>query len=195
MIGCSFLIAIYVESDYNSCMKKITTIAQELLLEVNHKDIAIDFTCGNGNDTFFLGHQFEDVHAFDIQQQAIDNTTTMCRYLRNVHIHLDSHEHFDKYTKRLDAGIFNLGYLPQSDETITTNAKIVIATLDKVWGRMNYEGRIVLVLYPGFASGKKEACMIEEYCNTLESKYFDVMKYQLINRNDAPYILCIDYHR
>lgn len=187
--------AFYRESDYNDYMKKITTIAQELLLEVNHKDIAVDFTCGNGNDTFFLGHQFKEVHAFDIQQQAIDNTENMCRYLKNVHVYLDSHEHFDKYTRRLDAGIFNLGYLPQSDETVTTNGDTVITTLNKIWERMNYEGRVVLVLYPGFEIGKQEAMKVEGYCSTLASKHFDVMKLQLINRKDAPYIICIDYRR
>ena len=143
----------------------------------------------------FWDNTLKKVYAFDIQQLAIDTTIDRCSFLKNVCIHLDLHKRFDKYVNIMDAGIFNLGYLPQSDKTITTNANTVIATLDKIWNKINDEGRVVVVLYPRFKEGKEEAKMMEKYCATLISKRFDVMKYQLINRKDAPYIICIDYHQ
>ncbi|MDF9824220.1 methylase of polypeptide subunit release factors [Breznakia sp. PF5-3] len=173
-------------------MKKVTEQAQELLLRSKNKQIAIDFTCGNGNDTFFLASAFKEVHAFDIQEMAIKNTQELCAQFTNVNLHLTSHSNFDNYVETFDAGIFNLGYLPHGDEKITTDAMVVIDTLEKCWKHLTDGGRIVLVLYPGFKYGKKEAEIIEKYCQSLASKHFDILKVQLLNRNHAPYILCIE---
>lgn len=175
-------------------MKKIAIIAQELLLEVMPKSKAIDFTCGNGNDTYFLAQHYAEVYAFDIQEMAIQHTKERCIELDNASLFQQSHQQFDKFVPMFNAGIFNLGYLPQGDKKITTDASVVIETLQKCWQCLTPGGRVVLVLYPGFQEGKLEAEQLERYCAALPSKQFDVLRFQLVNRIDAPYILCIDYH-
>ena len=59
-------------------LKNILNYAHYLLQQtVTKGETVIDATCGNGNDTLFLSKLVGDkghVLAFDIQEQAIDNT-------------------------------------------------------------------------------------------------------------------------
>lgn len=177
-------------------MKKIVDLAHDFLSEVlMSEDTAVDFTCGQGFDTCFLATHCKKVYAFDIQQEAIELTrkALMKRDL-NAELILASHTDADRYVSEFKAGIFNLGYLPHGDKKITTQAVEVMEALDKMLTILSVGGRIVLVLYPGFDHGMKESDEIEEYCAKLPSKYFDVTRIQLTNRNAAPYLLLIDKH-
>lgn len=171
-------------------MKKITEIAHDLLLECK-KELAVDFTCGNGFDTKFLSENFNHVIAFDIQEKAIENTLKRCEN-KNVECILASHENADYYISSFNAGIFNCGYLPHGDTSITTNASTVIKSLEKVLPLLEEKGRIIIVLYPGFEAGEKEAKEVEEFVSLLSGKIYDVSKFQVLNRIRVPYILLIE---
>jgi ubiquinone/menaquinone biosynthesis C-methylase UbiE len=60
-------------------LKRSLHYSHELLKEViNPGDTVVDATMGNGNDTLFLAELVgEDgyVHAFDVQEQALENTS------------------------------------------------------------------------------------------------------------------------
>lgn len=172
-------------------MKKITEVAHECLNK-HCVDIAVDFTCGHGFDTKFLSSIANKVYAFDIQKQAIKEVEELG--LNNVETILDTHLAFDNYLNSFDVGIFNLGYLPNGDKTVYTDGITVVKTLEKACKLINKMGRLVIVCYPGFPAGKKEAEIVEKYVSSLPSKYFDITKLQLLNRNYAPYLLIIDKH-
>lgn len=174
-------------------MKKITELTHDLLLETNGS-IAIDFTCGNGFDTYFLANNYQQVYAFDIQKIAIDTAKNKCSEFNNISFILDSHANVNKYVDNFDAGIFNCGYLPHGDTSITTTSSSVIDALNNCLPNLNSKGRIIIVLYPGFEQGAKEAIEIEQYVNNLSSKTYDVFKIQITNRNHVPYIIGIDKH-
>ncbi|MBQ9987991.1 MAG: class I SAM-dependent methyltransferase [Erysipelotrichales bacterium] len=93
-----------------------------------------------------------------------------------------------------DRGIFNLGYYPKGDKTITTQGDEVIATLEKALACLNPNGRIIVVCYPGFEVGLKESLMVEGYLSGLPSKEYDVYSFKVLNRRSAPYIIGIDKH-
>lgn len=177
-------------------MKKIVDLAHDFLSEVlTSEDTAIDFTCGQGYDTCFLAAHCKHVYAFEIQQEAIKLThKALVEGSLNAELILASHVAADQYVSKFKAGIFNLGYLPHGDKTITTQAAEVLEALDKMLPLLSVGGRIVLVLYPGFDHGMKESDEIETYCEKLPSKYYDVTRIQLTNRNAAPYLLLIDKH-
>ena len=105
-----------------------------------------------------------------------------------------SHDSFDEFIDSFDAGIFNLGYLPHGDTTITTQSNIVITALEKATCCLRVDGRIVVVCYPGFDQGMKESNEVESWLATLPSKQFDVTHISLVNRKSAPYILLIEKH-
>lgn len=175
-------------------MKKIVDIAHDFLNLEKELKTGIDFTCGHGFDTLYLAKICDDVYAFDIQEDAVDDTKNKCENYSNVHVVLSDHYLFDHYVQQFDIGIFNLGYLPQGDHKITTNTENVINTLDKALKLLNNNGRIVIVLYPGYEHGYKEARSVKNYCEQLISRHYDVAKFKLINRNLSPYIIVIDKH-
>lgn len=78
-------------------MKSILKYSHYLLEEIiKPGETVIDATCGNGNDTLFLSGlvgETGEVIAFDIQEQAIDNTDQLLmeNHCSNVSLVLDSH--------------------------------------------------------------------------------------------------------
>ncbi len=133
--------------------------------------------------------------AFDIQQDAIDQSAQLLKQ-HNVHARLilDSHAHAHQYIQSFKVGIFNLGYLPHGDTSITTCHEEVIIALETCLEKLENGGRIVLVLYPGFEHGLRESEALEAYCAKLPAKHIDVARFQLVNRCHAPYLLIIDKH-
>ena len=175
--------------------KKIVEIAHDLLHEVaEESDRLVDFTCGQGFDTYAMAQWVSkgEVIAFDIQEKAINETRARCQDMPWVRVICKSHELVDEEIGRFKAGIFNCGYLPHGDKRITTHSEGVIAALKKALPLLQQNGRLVLVMYPGFEAGKQESLDVEEYVMNLPARDFDVLKIQLLNRNCAPYILMID---
>lgn len=178
-------------------MKKIVEIAHDILKEkMTEKSIAIDFTAGQGYDTLFLAQHCLKVYAYDIQAEAIKQTTSLLENekMKNVEIFHKSHELFDEDVSNFDVGMFNLGYLPHGNKTITTQGEIVIHTLEKALSLCATQGRMVIVCYPGFDQGARESEEITQYLKQLPSKQFDVACFTMMNRNKCPFIYVVDKH-
>ena len=100
---------------------------QFILTHLREGDVCADFTMGNGHDTEFLSKAVGAagrVYAFDVQPQALESTAAHMRETgcpENYTLILDSHSNAKNYIKEpLRAGMFNLGWLPGSDKTVTT---------------------------------------------------------------------------
>jgi len=174
-------------------MKKIIPMAHNLLKETLQKDsITIDATCGKGNDTLFLARHSKQVYAFDIQEEAITATARRVRDQENVALIHDSHKNIKNYVNSCDGAIFNLGYLPGSEnKSITTQSDSTLSAVKTVLEILNPYGLSVLVLYPGRPEGKRESRIMETYLETLDSRAFEVLKYRYINRPESSYLIAI----
>ena len=169
-------------------MIKITDYAHQLLAKHPHPIIAVDMTCGRGFDTIFLANIAKKVYAFDIQHIAIEETKKAIHLKELKHVTLieASHEQFDAYvSKPIDLMIFNLGYLPGGDHSITTDALTVLNALKKALNQLNDLGIIVIVIY---LHTLEESLQIEAYLKSLDAG-FDVLKHQVLNKENCPYIL------
>lgn len=178
-------------------------------LEMNHfilknhiqtNDIVVDATMGNGHDTLFLAQLVGPsgvVHAFDIQETAIHNTTKRLKeaYCFNqCKLHHIGHEHIDKIlddTTKITAATFNLGYLPCADKSITTTPNNTIQAITNILPKLTDNGIVTLVVYHGHEMGKIEKNSIETYLNTLPQQQFTVAKYEFINQTNTPPILIV----
>lgn len=182
-------------------MKGIIQYSHELLKQsIAGGDLAIDATCGNGNDTVVLsnlGGEKGKVLAFDIQDQAIETTKEKLTELKkqNVNLIKDSHANLRNYLKDEDTiggAIFNLGYLPRSDKKIITKGDSTIAALETILKHLKVKGITVLVVYHGHEGGKEEKNQLLEYVTNLDQKYFQVLRYGYINQiNNPPFIIAI----
>ena len=68
-------------------MDKVLEFAKTLIKNKNGSfNLAIDATCGRGNDTLFLLGLFKEVYAFDIQAEAITSTKDLTKEYNNVNM-------------------------------------------------------------------------------------------------------------
>ena len=180
-------------------MDKVLAFSKKILKEVIDKNsIVVDATCGNGNDTLFLTQSAaKKVYAFDIQQQAIDSTLKLLQTnncLEKCEVILDSHSTFDNYiSEPIKAVVFNLGYLPNADHSITTLADTTLLAIDKFLTNLEINGRIVIVVYWGHENGKIEKEALLNHLTKLDQKEVEVLSYQFINqKNNAPFVLALE---
>ena len=180
-------------------MKDIMAFAKEILLERLEKNgTFVDFTMGNGHDTLYFAQYCSEghVYAFDVQEMALENTKKLLDDnggFDNVTLIHDSHHRVDQYVQgEIDAGIFNLGYLPGSDKSVTTQCDTTMEALDKAVKMLKIGGVIVVVIYPGHSEGTREADMVEQFCAKLDKHTYNTYKYALLNKKNPPYIVAAE---
>lgn len=144
---------------------KVTTYSHKYLKEILKADmIGTDLTCGGGNDTRFLADHIHKVYAFDIQDEAIKRTKEKTKDYQNIVYICASHATLDKYIdEKIDVAMFNLGYLPYSDENIKTDSLTTIKALEKLYPLLSERALVSIIFYRGHEGGFKE--------------YYDVTKY------------------
>ena len=134
-------------------MESILQTAKNLLLPaLREGGTAADFTMGNGHDTLWFSQNLPGgtVWAFDIQPAALEATRRLLTENgagENVRLILDSHSNLDRYIEgELDAGMFNLGYLPWADKSVTTKQETTLIAVEKALSRLKVGGVLVIVL-------------------------------------------------
>ena len=159
---------------------------------------AVDFTMGNGHDTLWLSREIGQdgrVWAFDIQEQALRSTADLLRRENapdNVTLIHDSHANVLSYVKEpICVGVFNLGYLPGGDKSVTT---LRPSTLEAVKGGLELldsDGALLIAVYPGHEEGTKEGEMLQEYLSTLSRFRICASCFRIINSPTSPFFfLC-----
>ena len=174
-----------------SPLPRATQLAHELIsscLKVG--DTAVDATAGNGHDTRFLAECVGvegQIHAFDIQEEAILHTRERCRDLPQVSLHHDGHEKIAEYVPHpLHAAMFNLGYLPKGDKTKITLPETTLEAVESCLELLSSGGRITIVLYTGHSGGQEEACAVKAFLQSLDQEKFTVANYGFLNQAHSP---------
>lgn len=184
-------------------MLRATDMAQLLLRQrLNKGDVVVDATVGNGHDTLFLADQVGPsgcVIGFDVQQAALDQTAALLGERSNVRLVHAGHERLAEYLAdgdvRLAAVMFNLGYLPGADRTVTTGATTTLAGLQQALALLAIGGVVTLVLYPGHPGGAEEARAVLAFVDNLDND-FAVSRYHRVNAvKPAPELLVVDRKR
>lgn len=140
--------------------------------------VALDATAGRGYDTLFLAKGVLEngrVFAFDIQDEALRQTSEKLSkegLLDRVSLFKENHREIkNKINEPLDAVMFNLGYLPGSDQLVHTNP---LDTLEAMTGALELlvdKGRMSVVVYTGHKGAAKEARVVSAFAASLEEKY------------------------
>lgn len=169
----------------------IIDLAHALLMQhITSDSIIVDATCGNGYDTLFLANQVKHVHAFDIQKTAIENSRTLTRDLKHITFYLDSHENIHKHITDYHGVIFNLGYLPGGDKSITTHHVSTINTLKNL--HQLKQGFVLIVAYPGHIEGMIEQVALQSFLDKNAITY-RIIRLPHITKSEAPIIYFYDY--
>ena len=170
-----------------------------ILTHLHEGDVAIDFTMGNGHDTEFLSKTVGDsgrVFAFDVQQMALDSTAKNLKAAgcpENYTLILDSHHNVKNYVDvPIKAGMFNLGYLPGSDKTVTTMRSTTLPAIEAAISLMDKDAIILVAVYPGHAEGEAEGKLICEYLSTLSRYKVCATRINILNSPTSPFFIIIE---
>lgn len=173
------------------------------IIEKYSKDalVAVDATMGNGHDTLKLAQNLmpnSKLYAFDIQEEAIVktrekliNSDLSCD---NYELICDGHQNLDEYiNEAISFAIFNLGYLPGGDHEKTTKWSTTKEAISKVLKKLDGNGLLAIVVYPGHEAGSEEATGLTSYLSNLDQIDFSVMKLEVINQiNEPPFVYLIE---
>lgn len=170
-----------------------------ILTHLKEGDVAVDFTMGNGHDTEFLSKtvgEFGHVYAFDIQDQALASTEENLKKAgcpQNYTLILDSHHNVKKYVDvPIKAGMFNLGYLPGSDKSITTMRSTTLPAIEAAISLMAPDAIIIVAVYPGHPEGEAEGKEICEYLSGLSRYKVCATQIRILNSKTSPFFILIE---
>lgn len=165
---------------------------------LNHGDLAIDATCGNGHDTLFLSEILVSgiVYAFDIQNQAIQNTEALLQknlLLDRVVLHQSSHAEWNESSFPMPPSliVYNLGYLPKGDKQLTTTTKSTLESIQIGLRLLKNNGAMSITCYPGHVEGAHEEKTISEFLTKLPSNKWLICHHRFVNRVQSPSLFWI----
>ena len=169
------------------CHERIPQMIKEPLL-------CIDATAGTGKDTVFLAKLVGEkgrVISMDIQEMAIEQTKKRLlkeRLSDRAEVVLDSHAHMDKYAQKDSVSLimFNLGYLPGGDHSLSTKADTTIEALEKGLNLLHEGGMISLLIYSGGDSGFEEKKQVLAWLRELPDDKYTVLEAFYNKPNNPP---------
>ena len=152
----------------------------------------IDATAGKGRDTALLcrlAGPTGRVLAFDIQQEAVDQTRTLLeREGLTAEVILDSHANMERYAQpgAVDCVVFNFGRLPGGDPRIFTRAESSMAAIGAGLRLLRPGGGMAIALYYGGENGYEERDAVLEYLKTVDDRAYTVLCCDWANRRGEP---------
>ena len=161
---------------------------------IQHTAQVVDMTVGNGHDTLFLADISKKVFGFDIQSIAIENTIKLLdkNNVYNYELFCVSHDKINEvlweYKHIIKLILFNLGYLPCGDKSITTNHESTLKAVINSLDMLDNNGLILIVFYP-HPEGKLEAQVVLDY---LKQNNIGYKIYKNTPNEDAPYLVVIN---
>ena len=181
-------------------MIELLDLHKKFILEhLKEGDVAVDFTMGNGHDTEFLSKTVGEsgkVYAFDIQASAVESTRKNLAAAgcpNNYTLIHDSHHNVKNYVSEpIKAGMFNLGYLPGGDKSITTMRATTLPAIEAAIDLLGKDAILLIAVYPGHPEGDAEGKEITEYLSTLSRFKVCCTKVQIVNSATSPYFIMIE---
>lgn len=160
------------------------------------KGVVLDATCGNGKDTLFLAQEIlmdagSQIFALDIQKIALKNTQKLLEKffpknsLKKIRLQKISHHLFEP-PKKFDLIVYNLGYLPYGDKSITTQKQTTLLSLHKALSWLNSNGALSITCYPGHPEGFIETKEVLSWAQKLDFQKYLTIQHRSLNRENAP---------
>lgn len=171
---------------------------------VSPGDIVIDATAGGGFDsvklaTLALRKELGNLHIFDIQKDALLKTEKNLQQnfpeeiVQRIHLHEACHSTMATYVQPGSAKliVFNLGYFPGGDKSITTMLHTTVQSVQTALTLLQTGGLLSITCYPGHLEGEKEEHALIQFAKMLDQQKYLVSFRSWINREKFPSLLCI----
>lgn len=184
--------------DKMNLLTKTTALAMEMTLKyVASGDVVIDATCGNGHDTLTLAEAVGDlgqVIAIDIQESALqsagvllhDSAKENVTFVQGNFRNLTELTGCLLYERKPSAIVFNLGYLPGGDKSVTTLREDTVEAVKQALELVAIGGVVTIVLYCGHEAGKTEKNALLDMAADLPADRFHAVYGGMINQKKSP---------
>ena len=171
-----------------------------ILEHLKEGGVAVDFTMGNGNDTLFLSKTVGEsgrVYAFDIQEDALASTREHLAREgapENYTLICASHHRVREFVKEpINAGMFNLGYLPRSGrKAVTTLRETTMPAVEAAIELLAPDGVLIIAIYPGHEEGALEGEMLREYFKGTSRFKICPSEFRILNSPTSPYFFLVE---
>lgn len=151
-------------------------------------DTVVDATLGNGHDTCVLAELVGEsghIIGFDIQEDAVARTRARLEELGlsdRCRLHAAGHQHMAEYVASpVRCVVFNLGWLPGGDKSITTLWETTRIAVDAALQLLEPMGVCTICAYPGHDEGDRERSALTEYLSALRPQEFNVLHHRFLN--------------
>lgn len=177
----------------------LTYVGRRLRSYVAAGDVVVDATVGNGHDTQLLAELVGPegvVYGFDVQQAALDNTRRLIAECpASIHLihagHEDVHHHVaTEHHGRVAAVVFNLGYLPGADKSITTTAETTLMAIERSLALLKQGGILTVVCYR-HPEGENELAGVRSMVENLPQTAFTAMETTFVNQRGNPPVVFV----
>ena len=170
--------------------------AHQLIIEqLKTGDAVIDATLGNGHDALFLAQTIGatgQLFGFDIQEAALNNSRERLQTQQiqtSVTLFQASHAEMltlipQQWHGKIQAIMFNLGYLPGADKTLITQAASTLQALAAATQLLAEQGVLTVMAYPGHAGGDQESEQLAAWCQQLTTQQFSCQI--ILSHHDKP---------
>jgi threonine dehydrogenase-like Zn-dependent dehydrogenase len=170
---------------------------------LNAHDTVIDATLGNGKDTLFVAQSIQKlgggkIIGIDIQLEAIASATDLLTnhfttFPHNIKFYHTSHENFPQEIPlgSVKLIIYNLGYLPGFDKSITTQTSTTQTSIQHALAFICPGGCISITCYIGHEEGDKEYKALQPFLQKLPPQEYCFTEHTFNNRNHSPILLLI----
>jgi hypothetical protein len=160
-------------------------------------DTSIDATLGNGHDTLYLAQLLKGegrLIGYDIQPQALEQAKRRIEILpdefsRIITLKFQSHTNFEE--KNVKLIVYNLGYLPGGDKSITTLHETTLISIQNALHCLTPGGAISITCYPGHTAGAIEQEVLIDFLKTLPSNQWEICHHVWLNRPFAPSLILL----
>ncbi len=95
------------------------------------------------------------------------------------------HSEFPETIKNVKLIVYNLGYLPGGDKTITTRINTTLQSISKALTLLYNEGCLSITVYPGHTEGAIETQSLLAMLQALDPKAWSCCYHRWINRGDT----------
>ena len=151
-------------------------------------DTVVDATMGNGHDTLTLcqlvGPEGK-VYAFDVQPSAVENTKKRLEEAGvsdRAQLYCMGHEHIlDQVEGPVSLVVFNLGWLPGGDKSITTLWETTEKAVRGALSLLKPLGVCVICAYPGHEEGDRERGYLMDLLAQLPPQQYNVLWHKFLN--------------
>ena len=160
---------------------------------------AVDATMGNGGDTQRLCELVGEegrVWAFDVQPGAVERTRARLEQAglagRATLLQV-GHERMAEFVPQpVDLIVFNLGWLPGGDKTITTRVDTTLRALQTAIDLLKPAGLLTVCVYPGHPEGDRELKSVFQWAESLPPGRFCALRNAYVNQpKDPPQLLAV----